>query len=38
MRRALIDTGASDACTRGMSFERTWSEIKVLTNGDVDER
>jgi len=38
VRRALIDTGASSACTRGCPFERTWSEIEVLTNDGVDER
>jgi len=38
VRRALIGTGASSACTRGCPFERTWSEIEVLTDGDVDER
>jgi len=38
VRRALIGTGASSAYTRGCPFERTWSEIEVLTDNDVDER
>ena len=38
VRRALIGTRASSVCTRGCPFERTWSEIEVLTDDDVDER
>ena len=37
VRRALIGTGASSAYTRGYPFGRTWSEIEVLTDNDVDE-
>ena len=35
VRRALIGTGASSACTKGRPFERTWSEIEVLTDDDI---
>jgi len=38
VRRAQIGTGASSACTRGCPFERTWFEIEVLTDDNVDER
>jgi len=38
VRCARICTGASSACTRGCPFERTWSEIEVLTDDNVDER
>jgi len=32
VRRAQVCTEASSACTRGCPFERTWSEMEVLTD------